>query len=145
MAEQPSDLNLPISIVSRIISDAIPANTNVSVETRKAIAKAASVFVLYATASAAGQATKRNRKTTHAVDVLEGIEEMEFAQFLPALQKSLEIFRQNQKPKKQGKKKAEADMEEGEDDNGEPSEEPAPDKTKKNAFPDVVTVSDDTD
>ena len=49
MAERPEDLNLPGSIVSRIIKDALPDGTKVSKEAQQAIAKAASVFVLYAT------------------------------------------------------------------------------------------------
>jgi len=51
MAEKPEDLSLPVASVSRVINDALPANVNVSAETRKTIARAASVFVLYTTAT----------------------------------------------------------------------------------------------
>lgn len=67
MAERPEDLSLPASVVARIIKDAVsiiaslllsshpaclqlPDGVNVSKEARTAIGKAASVFILYATA-----------------------------------------------------------------------------------------------
>jgi DNA polymerase epsilon subunit 3 len=68
MAERPEDLNLPNSIITRIIKDAvgslcqlwhlalalhfirqIPEGVNVSKDARLAISKAASIFVLYVT------------------------------------------------------------------------------------------------
>ena len=42
MAERPEDLNLPNSIVARIIKESLPEGVNVSKEARTAIAKAAS-------------------------------------------------------------------------------------------------------
>jgi len=51
MAEKPEDLTLPQASVGRIISDALPPNTMISAEVRKVISKAASVFILYTTAT----------------------------------------------------------------------------------------------
>ncbi|KAL3174193.1 hypothetical protein MRX96_041351 [Rhipicephalus microplus] len=59
MVERPEDINLPLSVVTRIVKDALPDGVNVSKEARAALAKAASVFVLYATSSA-----KEKRKRT---------------------------------------------------------------------------------
>ncbi|CAG7718965.1 unnamed protein product [Allacma fusca] len=143
MAENPGDLNLPVSVVSRIIADALPAGTTVSVETRKAIAKAASVFVLYATASAAAMAAKRNRKTTFASDVLEGIVEMEFSQFSGPLKKSLENYQQNVKKKPKPAKKSE-DF----DDTVASSSTPKSAKLKKSApaaAVELVEISEESD
>lgn len=75
--------------VSRVINDALPANINVSQEARKVIAKTASVFVLYTTATAATLASKAGRKTMNANDVLEALMENEFPQFKEPLEKSL--------------------------------------------------------
>jgi histone H3/H4 len=50
-AERPEELALPLASINRVINDALPDNVNVSSETRKSIAKAASVFVLYTTAT----------------------------------------------------------------------------------------------
>lgn len=63
MAERPEDLNLPVSVVNRIVRDALPSNVKVSKEANAAIAKAASVFVLYATSCTNNVATKSHRKT----------------------------------------------------------------------------------
>lgn len=49
MAERPEDFNLPVSVVARILKESLPENVTVSKEARAALAKAASIFVLYST------------------------------------------------------------------------------------------------
>jgi DNA polymerase epsilon subunit 3 len=90
MAERPEDLNLPNSIVARIIKESLPDGVNVSKEARTAIAKAASVFVLYATSCSNNIAMKANRKTISGADVLSAMSDMEFDRFSEPLQQSLE-------------------------------------------------------
>ncbi len=90
MAERPEDLNLPNSIVTRIIKESLPDGVNVSKEARSAIAKAASVFVLYATSCSNGLAMKANRKTISGADVLAAMNDMEFDKFIEPLKASLE-------------------------------------------------------
>lgn len=90
MAERPEDLNLPNSIVARIIKEALPEGVNVSKEARSAIAKAASVFVLYCTSCSNNLAMKANRKTISGQDVLNAMSDMEFEQFIEPLKASLE-------------------------------------------------------
>lgn len=93
MAERPEDLNLPSAVVSRIVKDALPPGTKVSKEAQAAIAKAASVFVLYATSCSNESATKSNRKTIHGQDVINAMEDMEFHKFVRPLEASLESER----------------------------------------------------
>jgi DNA polymerase epsilon subunit 3 len=50
MAEKMDDLNLPAAVVTRLIKEALPEGVNISKESRTAVSKAASVFVLYTTA-----------------------------------------------------------------------------------------------
>lgn len=90
MAERPEDLNLPNSIVSRIIKESLPEGVNVSKEARTAIAKAASVFVLYCTSCSNNIAMKANRKIISGPDVLGAMADMEFERFIEPLQASLE-------------------------------------------------------
>ena len=90
MAERPEDLNLPGSIVSRIVKDALPDGTKVSKEAQQAIAKAASVFVLYATSCSNQIAQNSNRKTIHGQDVISAMEDMEFDKFIRPLEANLE-------------------------------------------------------
>jgi len=90
MAERPEDLNLPNSIVARIIKESLPEGINVSKEARSAIAKAASVFVLYTTSCSNSLAMKANRKTISGQDVLSAMSDMEFDRFVEPLKASLE-------------------------------------------------------
>ncbi|XP_013781842.1 DNA polymerase epsilon subunit 3-like [Limulus polyphemus] len=109
MAERPEDFNLPNSVITRIVKDALPDGVNVSKEARSAFSKAASIFVLYATSSANNFALKAKRKTLSGNDVLTAIEDMEFENFLEPLQESLEAFRKEKAKKNEsggkGKKK----------------------------------------
>ena len=93
MAENPEDLNLPTAVVKRIVSDAVPPTCKVSKEANAAIAKAASVFVLYATSCANNVAQKSHRKTLTGADVIKAIHEMEFDKFVKPLEASLESWK----------------------------------------------------
>ena len=93
MAENPEDLNLPTAVVKRIVSDAVPPTCKVSKEANAAIAKAASVFVLYATSCSNNVAQKSHRKTLTGADVIKAIHEMEFDKFVKPLEASLESWK----------------------------------------------------
>ncbi|KAH8025313.1 hypothetical protein HPB51_006937 [Rhipicephalus microplus] len=99
MVERPEDINLPLSVVTRIVKDALPDGVNVSKEARAALAKAASVFVLYATSCANNIATKGKRKTVTGSDIISAMEEMEFESFIDTLTGNLEQFRQGKTKK----------------------------------------------
>lgn len=47
MVEKIEDLNLPVSVVGRIIKDALPENAVCSKESKNALTRAASVFILW--------------------------------------------------------------------------------------------------
>lgn len=100
MVERIQDLNLPISNISRIIRDALPDNVAMDRETRIAIARATSVFIMYLASSASANAEKANHKTFSAADVFESIEEMEFDSFLEPMKVALTAYRQTMKDKK---------------------------------------------
>ncbi|XP_020370343.1 DNA polymerase epsilon subunit 3 [Rhincodon typus] len=131
MAERPEDLNLPNAVITRIIKEALPDGVNVSKEARSAISRAASVFVLYATSCANNFAMKSKRKTLSASDVLAAMEEMEFDRFITPLKDALEVYKREQKGKKEASeqkkkdKKPENDEQEKskEEENEEDSEE----------------------
>ena len=54
------------------------------------VAKAASVFVLYATSCANNVASNSHRKTLNGSDVIKAMEDMEFHKFIDPLESSLE-------------------------------------------------------
>ncbi|XP_064395343.1 DNA polymerase epsilon subunit 3-like [Halichondria panicea] len=105
MAERPEDLSLPASVVTRIVKEALPEGVNISKEARTAIGKAASVFILYSTACANNFALKSKRKTLNAADVFSALEDMEFEHFAPELKNFLDVYKVEQK----GRKEAAAD------------------------------------
>merc|ERR1712210_411594 len=72
-----------------------------SKEANAAIAKAASVFVLYATSCANNVAQKSHRKTLTGADVIKAIHEMEFDKFAKPLESSLESWKASQAKKKE--------------------------------------------
>eukprot|EP00093_Oithona_nana_P004174 04174.XXX_198970_198390_1 [CDS] Oithona nana genome sequencing. len=120
MAERPEDLNLPSSVVSRIIKEALPPSVKVSKEAQAAVAKAASVFVLYATSCANNVALKSHRKTIHGNDVIKAMDDMEFEKFIKPLENSLDCWKESQQKKKDSaKKKRDAKKEEEEQKNGD--------------------------
>ncbi|KAK8720347.1 hypothetical protein OTU49_013386 [Cherax quadricarinatus] len=103
MAERPEDLNLPNAVITRIIKDTLPEGVAVAKEARSAIAKAASVFVLYTTSTANSLAQKNKKKTVSAQDVFTAMKEMEFEKFIEPLQESLEVHKKSQQSKKEQK------------------------------------------
>merc|ERR1712095_175899 len=112
MAERPEDLNLPSSVVSRIIKEALPPSVKVSKEAQAAVAKVASVFVLYATSCANNVALKSHRKTIHGNDVIKAMDDMEFEKFIKPLENSLDCWKESQQ-----KKKEEEEQKNGDEDN----------------------------
>merc|ERR1712213_214336 len=90
-----------MGVVSRIIKEALPPNVKVSKEAQAAVAKAASVFVLYATSCANNVASNAHRKTLNGSDVIKAMEDMEFHKFIDPLESSLESWKESQQKKKE--------------------------------------------
>jgi len=127
MAERPEDLNLPAAVVNRIIKDSLPDKVKVSKEATLAIAKAASVFVLYATSCSNNVAAKSHRKTIHGSDVISAMDEMEFTKFVKPLEMTLALWKKEQaKKKEEASKKKKEKASEG----GSGSKTTSPAKTK---------------
>ncbi|XP_055839674.1 DNA polymerase epsilon subunit 3 [Episyrphus balteatus] len=105
MVERIEDLNLPTSVVARLIKEALPDNAIVSKEARAAIARAASVFVIFLTSSSTALAKKQNHKTITANNIFEALEELDFNDFVDPLRKDLETHRKMIKDKKDSKAK----------------------------------------
>lgn len=95
MAECLDDLNLPNTIIARLIKDALPQGVSVTAEAKSAIARAASVFVLYLTNMSNTKAKQENRKRIIPKDIFKTLTEAEFAEFVAPLQESFESKDQN--------------------------------------------------
>ncbi|KAK5642384.1 hypothetical protein RI129_008551 [Pyrocoelia pectoralis] len=99
MAEKLEDFNLPLSVVQRIVKEAINENVNISKEARIALARAAAVFVLYVTSHSSQVAQKVNRKTLLAEDVFEALKNLDFGELIKPLQTHLQEFKESHKKK----------------------------------------------
>lgn len=111
MAEKLEDLNLPLTVVTRIVKEALPEGISISKEGRTGLAKAASVFVLYVTSAATNVVKNNKRKALTGQDVLEAMADIEFDRFVEPLREALEQYKMAASAKKlaSGKKKDEVD------------------------------------
>ncbi|XP_044014273.1 DNA polymerase epsilon subunit 3-like [Aphidius gifuensis] len=116
MAERVEDLNLPNAVVTRIIKEALPDGVTVAKEARIAVAKAASIFILYLTTAANTIAKKNNRKTISGTDVIQAIEDIEFDKFIDGLKDALENFKKSQREKKDANTKKKLQTSKPDDD-----------------------------
>ncbi|KAH8282751.1 hypothetical protein KR054_009519 [Drosophila jambulina] len=103
MVERIEDLNLPNTVIARLIKESLPESANVSKEARAAIARAASVFAIFVTSSSTALAHKQNHKTITAKDILQTLTELDFESFVPSLTQDLEAYRKMVKDKKESK------------------------------------------
>lgn len=78
MAERLEDFNLPNSAVQKIIKESLPDVQIIAKDAKTALARAASVFVLYLTSAASQVSQKSNRKTLVGQDILEALEALDF-------------------------------------------------------------------
>lgn len=105
MVERIEDLNLPNAVITRLIKEGLPDSANVSKEARAAIARAASVFVIFLTSTSTSLARKQNHKTITATNILDALKQLEFESFVEPLTKDLESYRKIVKDKKDKNKK----------------------------------------
>lgn len=130
MVERIQDLNLPTAVVSRLIKEVLPDEINVSKEFRIAIARAASVFIIYLSSVATAEAKKHNLKTMNVQHVFDALEEIEFESFVEPLKETLEVYRKTVKEKK--------------DNKIQKKDAPAADK-KANDEDEAISINDDDD
>lgn len=103
MVERLQDLNLPNSVVGRLIKDSLPDGINASKEFRMAIGRAASVFIIFLSSAATEEARTHNLKTISAEHIFTALEETEFESFVQPLKETLETYRKSVNDKKQSK------------------------------------------
>ncbi|OBT80050.1 hypothetical protein VF21_01151 [Pseudogymnoascus sp. 05NY08] len=109
------DLNLPKSIVTRLAKGVLPPSTQIQGNAMLAMTKSATVFVGYLATHANEYAQAANRKTVAPADVLKALEDLEFGEFRPRLERELEMFNENAARKRAGaKKNKEKGVKEGE-------------------------------
>ncbi|CAL1263763.1 unnamed protein product [Larinioides sclopetarius] len=92
MCDKIEELSLPSTVIMRILKDAVPDGINISKEARSAVARAASVFVLYTTACSSQVQATSQRKTLTLPDVFAALEDMMFEDMIEPIKECLEAF-----------------------------------------------------
>ena len=105
MASRPEEFSLPMTTINRVIKESLPEGTIVSKEAKLALMKATCVFILYSTSISNEFAAKAKRRTLHAEDLFQALEDMELTEFVPELRAMLEIYKVGTKVKKTSSKK----------------------------------------
>ncbi|GFT27258.1 DNA polymerase epsilon subunit 3 [Nephila pilipes] len=92
MSDKIEELSLPSAVITRILKDAIPDGINISKEARSAVARAASIFVLYTTACSSQVQATSQRKTLTIADVYSALEDMLFQDMIDPIKECLEAY-----------------------------------------------------
>nr|AHH91066.1 DNA polymerase epsilon subunit 3 [Bombyx mandarina] len=114
MAEKLEDLNLPLTVVTRIVKEALPSGVSVSKEARTGLAKAASVFVLYVTSAATNIVKNKKREALTGQDVIDAMKDIEFDRFVEPLGEALEHYKTMASARKSASMKKKDEQEDAE-------------------------------
>lgn len=96
---------LPKAVVNRLVKNVLPEGVQIQKEATLALAKAAKIWVHYATACANDFCLNSNRSTISANDVLMAMDELEFNHFEEPLKEMLEGIKKENATKKEARKK----------------------------------------
>jgi len=94
------EFELPRAVIQRLVKESLPSGIGISKDAKVAFGVAARIFVSFATATANELRMEANRKTLTASDVLEGLKEMDFEEFVAPLTANLDGFKAEQSRKK---------------------------------------------
>ncbi|KAI8921374.1 histone-fold-containing protein [Powellomyces hirtus] len=95
------NLDLPRSIIGRVIKGALPEGAQVQKDAKAAITKACTVFINYLTATALDVTKHGDRKSINANDIFRALAILEFDQFLPMIKVAVQEFQQKAREKRQ--------------------------------------------
>ncbi|QSL67088.1 hypothetical protein MERGE_001475 [Pneumocystis wakefieldiae] len=96
------DLNLPRSVVLRLVKKVLPEHTSIQKDAITALIRGSSVFINYLSAAAFDLSKLSSRKVILPSDVLKAIENIEFSSFIPRMTGELELYEEILKEKKNG-------------------------------------------
>lgn len=103
MSEKIQDLQLPATVIQRLIKEALPPNAIAKQEAKQGISKASSVFILFLTSAATDITSSKNQKTMTADHVIAALKDIEFEHLVPEIEAQLKNYRKIMKDKKDRK------------------------------------------
>ncbi|KAJ3134485.1 hypothetical protein HDU90_005100 [Geranomyces variabilis] len=103
------NLDLPRSIIGRVIKNALPEGAQIQKDAKAAMIKGCtgeyvkidSIFINYLTATALDVTKQGDRKSINANDIFRALSIIEFDQFLPTIKVAVAEFQQKAKEKRQ--------------------------------------------
>ncbi|KAJ3178939.1 hypothetical protein HDU87_003207 [Geranomyces variabilis] len=95
------NLDLPRSIIGRVIKNALPEGAQIQKDAKAAMIKGCTVFINYLTATALDVTKQGDRKSINANDIFRALSIIEFDQFLPTIKVAVAEFQQKAKEKRQ--------------------------------------------
>ncbi|KAF9899886.1 hypothetical protein EC991_008212 [Linnemannia zychae] len=101
MSTSIEDNELPKAILTRIIKQALPENTNIQANAKLAMTKSTTLFINYLTSAANEMAANAGHKIVSGAHVLKALEEVDLEEMLPRLTAELEAFQSIQRSRKQ--------------------------------------------
>jgi len=116
------EFELPRAVIQRLVKESLPSGIGISKDAKVAFGVAARIFVSFATATANEIRMEANRKTLTANDVLDGLKDMDFEEFVQPLTANLEGFKAEQSRKKKQRATAAAAKEAQTKKESEPSD-----------------------
>ncbi|KAJ1905185.1 Sequence-specific DNA binding [Tieghemiomyces parasiticus] len=90
MATQLEDLDMPKTVITRVIKGVLPEGMSVASDSRLAVTKATTVFISYISSMANDLARSKNHKTITAQHVYQALEEAEFEEYVPDIRALVE-------------------------------------------------------
>ncbi|EDO16009.1 hypothetical protein Kpol_495p7 [Vanderwaltozyma polyspora DSM 70294] len=99
MAGEMEDVTLPRATVQKIISEILDPEFSFSKEARDMLIKSGIEFIMMLSSMASEMAENEAKKTIASEHVIQALQELEFNEFVPFLQKILVEFKGSQKVK----------------------------------------------
>ncbi|KAG0226468.1 histone-fold-containing protein [Mortierella sp. GBAus27b] len=102
MSTSIEDNELPKAILTRIMKQALPDNTNIQANAKLAMAKSTTLFINYLASAANDVALGAGHKIVSGTHVLKALESLDMDDIVPRLTEELKAFQSIQKSRKEG-------------------------------------------
>ncbi|KAG0315096.1 hypothetical protein BGZ97_008598 [Linnemannia gamsii] len=100
MSTSIEDNELPKAILTRIMKQALPENTNIQANAKLAMTKSTTLFINYLTSAANEEAANAGHKIVSGAHVLKALEAVDLEEMLPRLTEELQAFQSIQRSKR---------------------------------------------
>ncbi|KAG0285821.1 hypothetical protein BGZ96_009987 [Linnemannia gamsii] len=129
MSTSIEDNELPKAILTRIMKQALPENTNIQANAKLAMTKSTTLFINYLTSAANEVAANAGHKIVSGAHVLKALEAVDLEEMLPRLTEELQAFQSIQRSKRATTAQAAKDKDSSSSAAGSKKRKPATDES----------------